>query len=169
MKILDRAHASNFTYNDLDEGLRKGLKSADPSVYSVLSSVSELYLKYHQRLDPVRGQVGLIYYGNAYPKTITGRIVEGLASKDRVSPSDFINANAGAATSICCTRYGFQGPTLVLTMPGHDVQAIARGLADYWLTTCQADYLFLVEAQTDSAEVLHVSTELLQRASAQFH
>ena len=25
MKILDRTHASNFTYNDLDEGLRKGL------------------------------------------------------------------------------------------------------------------------------------------------
>jgi hypothetical protein len=169
MKIVDSAHASNFTYNDLDENLRKGLKNADPSVYSVLSSVSELYLKHHERLDPVRAQVGFIYYGNAYPKTITGKIVEGLADKDRVSPSDFINANAGAATSICCTRYGFQGPTLVLTMPGHHVQAVARGLADYWLTTGQADYLFLVEAQTDSAEVLRVTTELLQRASAQFH
>lgn len=169
MKIVDRAHASNFTYNDLDENLRKGLKNADPSVYSVLSSVSELYLKHYERLDPVRAQVGFIYYGNAYPKTITGKIVEGLASKGRVSPSDFINANAGAATSICCTRYGFHGPTLVLTMPGRDVQAVARGLADYWLTTGQADYLFLVEAQTDSAEVLRVTTELLQRASTQFH
>ena len=161
MQTLAHARTGLFSYSDLDETLRKGLKSADPTTYSVLYAVNEIYQQHAAVLDKAKQNVGFIYYGSAYPKITTARIVNDLANKGRVSPVDFINANAGAAASICCTRFGFQGPSMVLTMPAITSESVARGLALHWLNTRHAEYLFLVAADFTEGDTVQVSASLL--------
>lgn len=161
MKTLATSNTHSLTYADLDENLRRGLKSADPLVFSVLQSVGNLQRQHAGALDEQRVHVGMIQYGTAFPSQLTGRIVGDLQARGRLSPVDFINANAGAPLSICCTRYGFQGPTLVLTMPDADARPIAESLAQHWLQDGQAKFLFLCRADFAPDRGIEVQTRLL--------
>ncbi|KTC41001.1 hypothetical protein [Pseudomonas sp. L5B5] len=161
MKTLDISNAHSLTYSDLDENLRRGLKSSDPLVFSVLESVSALHQQHVGALEEHRANVGMIQYGSAFPSQLTGKIVSDLQARGRVSPVDFINANAGAPLSICCTRYGFQGPTLVLTMPEATSRPIADSLAQHWLQSGQAEYLFLCRADFEPDRGIEVQTRLV--------
>ncbi|PTR23747.1 MULTISPECIES: hypothetical protein [unclassified Pseudomonas] len=161
MKTIDNSNASSLTYSDLDESLRRGLKSADPLVFSVLESVDALQRRHQDVLHAHRGNVGMIQYGSAFPSHLTAKIVGDVQARSRVSPIDFINANAGAPLSVCCTRYGFQGPTLVLTMPGATARPIAESLAHHWLQSGQADYLFLCRADFGVDRAIDVETRLV--------
>jgi len=161
MKTIDISNANSLTYSDLDETLRRGLKSADPLVFSVLESVNALQQRHLGVLDAHRRNVGMIQYGSAFPSHLTARIVSDIQTRSRVSPVDFINANAGAPLSICCTRYGFQGPTLVLTMPATTARPIADSLAQHWLQSGQADYLFLCRAEFGPDRAIEVETQLV--------
>ena len=110
MKILAHDRVTNIQYKDIDENLKNGLKSCDPLVWGVITSINNIYIKFYDILSTHRTNVGIIQFGNSFPSYITHKIVDSLKTRQRVSPVDFINANVGAPLSIACTTYKFQGP-----------------------------------------------------------
>ncbi len=160
MKIVSSSTASSLIWSDLDETLRRGLKTADPLSLNVLFTVDEIYQQHQALLDMHHESVGFIQFGTAFPLNTSEKIINDMAIKSRVSPVDFINANVGAPVSICCTRYRFQGPTMVLTMPQRTGKEIAMSLARDWLTQ-QATYLFLIQADHARENEIEITTQLV--------
>lgn len=160
MKIVSSSTASSLIWSDLDETLRRGLKTADPLSLNVLFTVDEIYQQHQALLDIHHESVGFIQFGTAFPLNTSEKIINDMAIKSRVSPVDFINANVGAPVSICCTRYRFQGPTMVLTMPQRTGKEIAMSLAREWLTQ-QATYLFLIQADHARENEIEITTQLV--------
>lgn len=160
MKIVSSSTASSLIWSDLDETLRRGLKTADPLSLNVLFTVDEIYQQHQALLDMHHESVGFIQFGTAFPLNTSEKIINDMAIKSRVSPVDFINANVGAPVSICCTRYRFQGPTMVLTMPQRTGKEIAMSLAREWLTQ-QATYLFLIQADHARENEIEITTQLV--------
>lgn len=160
MKIISSSTANSLIWSDLNETLRRGLKTADPLSLNVLFTVDELYQQHQALLDKHHESVGFIQFGTAFPVNTSEKIINDMAIKSRVSPVDFINANVGAPVSICCTRYRFQGPTMVLTMPQRTGKEIAISLASEWLTQ-QATYLFLIQADHARENEIEITTQLV--------
>ena len=160
MKIVSTSTARSLIWSDLDETLRRGLKTADPLSLNVLFTVDELYQQHKGLLNNHLESVGVIQFGTAFPVNTSEKIIHDMAIKSRVSPVDFINANVGAPISICCTRYRFQGPTMVLTMPQRTGKEIALSLAREWLTQ-QATYLFLIQADHTREHESEITTQLV--------
>lgn len=160
MKIISSSTANSLIWSDLNETLRRGLKTADPLSLNVLFTVDELYQQHQALLDKHHESVGFIQFGTAFPVNTSEKIINDMAIKSRVSPVDFINANVGAPVSICCTRYRFQGPTMVLTMPQRTGKGIAMSLAREWLTQ-QATYLFLIQADRARENEIEITTQLV--------
>ncbi|MCU6204751.1 hypothetical protein [Enterobacter cloacae] len=160
MKIVSSSTASSLIWSDLDETLRRGVKTADPLSLNVLFTVDEIYQQHQALLDMHHESVGFIQFGTAFPLNTSEKIINDMAIKSRVSPVDFINANVGAPVSICCTRYRFQGPTMVLTMPQRTGKEIAMSLAREWLMQ-QATYLFLVQADHARENEIEITTQLV--------
>lgn len=160
MKIISSSTANSLIWSDLNETLRRGLKTADPLSLNVLFTVDELYQQHQALLDKHHESVGFIQFGTAFPVNTSEKIINDMAIKSRVSPVDFINANVGAPVSICCTRYRFQGPTMVLTMPQRTGKEIAMSLAREWLTQ-QATYLFLIQADHARENEIEITTQLV--------
>lgn len=131
---------------DLGEGLRRGLRGADPSVLPVLAATTLILGATPGQRLPDGDRVGLVQFGDAHPRKTAEAVRRGVADKGRVSPSDFINANAGAAVSTCCTRLGLMGPTMTLTMAGPTAAWVAERLAQGWLLRRHADRVVVVEA-----------------------
>ncbi|TFB27545.1 hypothetical protein E3U32_05660 [Lelliottia nimipressuralis] len=160
MKIISSSTANSLIWSDLNETLRRGLKTADPLSLNVLFTVDEIYQQHQALLDKHHESVGFIQFGTAFPVNTSEKIINDMAIKSRVSPVDFINANVGAPVSICCTRYRFQGPTMVLTMPQRTGKEIAMSLAREWLTQ-QATYLFLIQADRARENEIEITTQLV--------
>lgn len=160
MKIISSSTANSLIWSDLNETLRRGLKTADPLSLNVLFTVDEIYQQHQALLDKHHESVGFIQFGTAFPVNTSEKIINDMAIKSRVSPVDFINANVGAPVSICCTRYRFQGPTMVLTMPQRTGKEIAISLAREWLTQ-QATYLFLIQADHARENEIEITTQLV--------
>lgn len=160
MKIISSSTANSLIWSELNETLRRGLKTADPLSLNVLFTVDELYQQHQALLDKHHESVGFIQFGTAFPVNTSEKIINDMAIKSRVSPVDFINANVGAPVSICCTRYRFQGPTMVLTMPQRTGKEIAMSLAREWLTQ-QATYLFLIQADHARENEIEITTQLV--------
>lgn len=160
MKIISSSTANSLIWSDLNETLRRGLKTADPLSLNVLFTVDEIYQQHQALLDKHHESVGFIQFGTAFPVNTSEKIINDMAIKSRVSPVDFINANVGAPVSICCTRYRFQGPTMVLTMPQRTGKEIAMSLAREWLTQ-QATYLFLIQADHARENEIEITTQLV--------
>ncbi|WP_336209927.1 hypothetical protein [Enterobacter sp. P82] len=160
MKIISSSTANSLIWSDLNETLRRGLKTADPLSLNVLFTVDELYQQHQALLDKHHESVGFIQFGTAFPVNTSEKIINDMAIKSRVSPVDFINANVGAPVSICCTRYRFQGPTMVLTMLQRTGKEIAMSLAREWLTQ-QATYLFLIQADHARENEIEITTQLV--------
>lgn len=160
MNIVSSSTASSLIWSDLNETLRRGLKTADPLSLNILFTVDELYQKHQALLDKYHESVGFIQFGTAFPVNTSEKIINDLAIKSRVSPVDFINANVGAPISICCTRYRFQGPTMVLTMPQRTGKEVAMSLASEWLTQ-QATHLFLIQADHTREHEIEITTQLV--------
>ncbi|AVL19376.1 TPA: hypothetical protein SCR94_001723 [Enterobacter cloacae] len=160
MKIVSSSTASSLIWSDLDETLRRGVKTADPLSLNVLFTVDEIYQQHQALLDMHHESVGFIQFGTAFPLNTSEKIINDMAIKSRVSPVDFINANVGAPVSICCTRYRFQGPTMVLTMPQRTGKEIAMSLAREWLMQ-QATYLFLIQADHARENEIEITTQLV--------
>jgi hypothetical protein len=159
--ILDICEVHGATYEQLDPDVRGGVRHADPAVWPVLECVARLYRARRTRLEPHRDHVGVIQSGSAYPKATAQRVRADLERSGRVSPAAFINANAGAALSICCTRFGFRGPTLNLTMPAADAKPLVDVLATRWLRQGNARYLILIAADFDVTEEVRVTGTLI--------
>ncbi|MGJ8521681.1 hypothetical protein R84981_000342 [Carnimonas sp. R-84981] len=160
MNIISSSIASSLIWSDLSVTLRRGLKIADPLSLNVLFTVDELYQQHQALLDKHHEHVGFIQFGTSFPANTSEKIINDMEQKSRVSPVDFINANVGAPISICCTRYRFQGPTMVLTMKQLTGRNIALSLAKQWLEQ-QAMYLFLVQADHTCEHGIEVTTQLV--------
>lgn len=126
----------------------------------MLFTVDEIYQQHQALLDMHHESVGFIQFGTAFPLNTSEKIINDMAIKSRVSPVDFINANVGAPVSICCTRYRFQGPTMVLTMPQRTGKEIAMSPAREWLMQ-QATYLFLIQADHARENEIEITTQLV--------
>lgn len=100
MKIVSSSTASSLIWSDLDETLRRGVKTADPLSLNVLFTVDEIYQQHQALLDMHHESVGFIQFGTAFPLNTSEKIINDMAIKSRVSPVDFINANVGAPVSI---------------------------------------------------------------------
>lgn len=161
-QIVDACVIEQFPFHELDDEMKKGIKNADPTIWPVLASVSRLYKIWADALHARRDHVGIIHYGGAFPKATALKVVNEIKSNRRVSPVSFINANAGAATSICCTKFGFHGPTINLTMRSAHARGIAAALATQWLRKRQAAYLFIIEANFNSDDGICVTNTLVR-------
>lgn len=105
----------------------------------------------------------MIHSGGAYPKITAQRVMADLNRSGRVSPSAFINANAGAALAICCTSFGFRGPTMNLTMPAAQARTLVDVLAARWLMQDNARYLILIAAEFDPVGEVMVMGTLIKK------
>ena len=161
MKILHQSHASNVVLTDLPVELGKKVKTTDPVVWPILLTTAEIHSALNLPWPTISSQVGMIMYGNSYPKQASEKIIAEIKTKNRVSPLNFINANAGAAISVCCTTYQFRGPTLNLTMSDIETEKIALIIADDWLRKGDANYIFLVKADHDDGGNWVVNNKLL--------
>ena len=159
--VIDTCERGSIAYEQLDPEVRGGLRNADPTVWPVLEAVAQLYRTNLERLEAQRDHVGMIHYGSAYPKVTAQRVITDVSRSGRVSPAAFINANAGAALSICCTRFGFRGPTMNLTMPSAAARTLVDALAARWLGQGNARYLILVAADFGTAADLRVTGTLI--------
>ncbi|MDE1180642.1 hypothetical protein [Paraburkholderia sp.] len=144
--VIERCALRGIGYEHLHDDVRSGMKNADPAVWPVLEAVGRVYRAHRRELDAHGDATGVIQSGSAFPKATAQRVIADIARSGRVSPVAFINANAGAALSICCTRFGLRGPTLNLTMPSTRARAMVDALAARWLAQRDAQYLFLIEA-----------------------
>jgi hypothetical protein len=165
-EILRVGRTGRVDYDSLDKTLRAGLKTADPLVWSVLACVAGLHASHRQALQDSADRVGLIQYGDGFPRATASRVIEEMRSRRRVSPNTFVNANAGAAVSVCCTKLGYRGPTINLTMPRAQAQGIARVLAARWLGDGHAAYLYFVAASDDGEGGFEVEGTLVRRAAS---
>lgn len=163
---LDRCMIRGMSSDLLDEKLGKGLKTADPIALPVLAAVAQAHRLAQSHRPIERSQAGLVFYGRAYPKAAAAAVMEEVRSKRRVSPIGFINANAGAPISICCTRLGLRGPTMNLTMGGPVARLVAECLARSWLERRHADIVILIEAEPCPADTVIVTAEILAREDA---
>jgi hypothetical protein len=145
----------------LDPEWRAGVRNADPVVWPALQAVGRLYRANRARLEPHADHIGMIYYGSAFPKTTAQRVMTDVRESGRVSPTAFIHANAGAALSICCTRFGFRGPTMNLTMPAGRARLLVDALAERWLAACNARYLILVASEVGANEDVEMTAALI--------
>jgi hypothetical protein len=161
--ILDICEQQDIAYEQLHPDVRSGVRNADPVVWPVLEAVGRLYRAHRERLESDANHVGMIHYGSAYPKTTSRRVMTDVSRTGRVSPVAFINANAGAALSICCTRFGFRGPTMNLTMSAMRARTLADVLAVRWLAQGDARHLILVAADFDEAANIRVTAALVAR------
>ncbi|WP_368770845.1 hypothetical protein [Enterobacter cloacae] len=59
MKIVSSSTASSLIWSDLDETLRRGVKTADPLSLNVLFTVDEIYQQHQALLDMHHESVGL--------------------------------------------------------------------------------------------------------------
>ncbi|KVD74855.1 hypothetical protein WS62_04030 [Burkholderia sp. ABCPW 14] len=165
LDCIDARESSTANHAELPADIRGGAKQADPAVWPVLDTVWRLYSEHRARLDPHLEHVGMIHYGSAFPKRAARQVIDDVARSGRVSPLTFIHANAGAALSICCTRFGFRGPTLNLTMAAADAGRFADIAAARWLERGDARYLFVVAAEFDANEGVTAKTTLYARAA----
>jgi hypothetical protein len=161
--VVDTCERRSMTYEQLDPEVRNGVRNADPTVWPVLESVGQLYRAHCMQLEAHLDHVGMIHFGSAYPKATAQRVTADVARSGRVSPAAFINANAGAAVSLCCTRFGFRGPTMAVTMPTADAKTLVDVLATQWLRQGNARYLILVAADLDAANDMQVTSTLIER------
>ncbi|SCC93164.1 conserved hypothetical protein [Thiomonas sp. X19] len=165
-EVLSVGRASSLDYGSLDKTLRAGLKTADPLVWSVLACVAGLHELHRQALQECADQIGLIQYGDGFPRATASRVFEEIRSRRRVSPNTFVNANAGAALSVCCTKLGYRGPTINLTMPRVQAQAIAQVLAARWLRDAHAAYLYFVATSDGGEGGFQVEGTLVRRVAS---
>ncbi|WP_081074067.1 hypothetical protein [Burkholderia multivorans] len=160
---IDVRESAIRSHDTLPPSLQSGTRNADPSVWPVLDSVGALFDANRHRLEQEADDVGMICFGNAFPKATSQRIISDIARAGRVSPTAFINANAGAALSICCTRFGFRGPTLNLTMHEDRARYIVDAIASSWLEGGSARYLILVNTRFDPASGISATSTLTAR------
>lgn len=143
----------------------------DPVIYSNLATLFYLSTLLSENAPssenaPLKpASIGIIQVSPYVPTTLDLRIYAGL-EKQRVSPLQFISANAGAALSIACTQFKWQGPTLNITMPPRkDVIKKAAILAQSWLLQGSADFLFLIIDGFDTDPKADYSMGLLLKRS----
>jgi hypothetical protein len=161
--IVDTCEVHGIAYEQLDSEVRDGVRNADPTVWTVLECVGRIYRAHRARLEPHQEHIGMIHSGSAYPKATAQRVMTDLERSGRVSPAAFINANAGAALSICCTRFGLRGPTMNLTMPATDARMLVDVLARQWLRQDNARYLILIAADFDPVGQVRVTGTLIEK------
>jgi hypothetical protein len=147
--LVVRSDSFVSKYADLDPEFCIGLKSADPYVFPVFDSVTKIIKGYRHLFEDQTNRVGFIMVGESYPKKTTEKILETLNSSRRVSPIQFINANAGAAISYCCTKFLFRGPTLNISSSTESALAIADLVAGSWLDKKHAYGVFCINTAMD--------------------
>lgn len=153
-----RCRVADVSVERLDKSLRSGLRGVDPSVVPALAAVAEL----RDSIPRVDGErIGVIWCGTAYPRRAAEAVRRELQSNGRVSPTSFINANAGAAVSICCTKLSLRGPTMTLTMSGSIACRVADLLAAGWLRRRHADHVIMVVAEFGKRDEIVVDARLL--------
>lgn len=153
-----RCRVADASAERLDKSLRSGLRGVDPSVVPALAAVAELR---HAIPRADGDRIGVIWCGTAYPRRAAEAVRRELQSNGRVSPTSFINANAGAAVSICCTKLALRGPTMALTMSGSIARRVAELLAAGWLRRRHADHVIMVVAEFGMRDEIVVDARLL--------
>jgi hypothetical protein len=160
-KIIYKTYAVNTSLEDLPEGLAKTVKTVDPMVLTILATVNETMNAVNIPWQDIAVNIGMIVSGNAYPKHYTQKVITELRTKNRVSPLSFINSNAGAAISICCTTYKFQGPTINLTISGKKSEKLGEIIINQWLSNGDAEYVFYITADFNEGGACAVSNKLI--------
>lgn len=146
LNVLKEQHAVDTSIYELPSNIIKTYKTADPSVFPVLKTTHDIIDSLALPWQELAPSIGVIVTGNAYPKHFTQKVIQEIKDTSRVSPLSFINANAGAAISICCTLYKFQGPTINFTMSAPYREQAMTLLATQWLANKSAQYIFMVVA-----------------------
>jgi hypothetical protein len=159
--ILHEHSSQNTSLQDLPEDLAKSVRMSDPVVWPILKTTHDIINTTNLPWKEIANEVGIIVVGNAFPKQYTKKIVNELSEHGRVSPLSFINANAGAAISICCTIYKFQGPTINFTASDENCHNIAAILAQQWLKSGAAKYIFFVIADENEQNGYSVNNKLI--------
>ncbi|MFZ2314892.1 MAG: hypothetical protein WAW86_04430 [Gammaproteobacteria bacterium] len=161
LQILHECNASNITLEDMPSDLVKMVRVSDPSIWPILFATNEIINTVDLPWQHIANDVGMIMVGNSYPKKYSKKVMTEVSTTGRVSPLSFINANAGAAISICCTTYKFQGPTINLTMSNLIREQIASVIAKQWLNNGDAKYIFLVTADFNGQDECVVNNKLI--------
>lgn len=150
----------NIQREQLPNHLASQVRICDPSVWSILSTVHQMTEKVPLDWKSIAAKTGFIMLGNASPSKATQKVIQELNTRNHVSPMSFINANAGAAISICATHYGFQGPSINFTTGADASWKIALILAQHWLQLSDVEAIFLIHARYDQ-DLLYVDNFLL--------
>lgn len=147
LKILHEVSAQEDCFDQLPDDLKRLTTMNDPSVWPVLLTTHSILRAITLQHDVSASQISMLVCGNVYPALYAKKVLLEVQNKRRVSPLSFINANAGAAISVCCTTFHFQGPSLNLTMPSENGEQFAEILIKKWLNNKDANYVFWVSTK----------------------
>ncbi len=105
---------------------------ADPGAWLVAEAVDAAIRSSDTDVLACATNVGVIGISE-YATRHTLRLVAAGVPRDRVSPMRFAAASPGSLVGVTCTAFGFQGPTLMLSMSCAAAELATAAVAADWL------------------------------------
>jgi len=148
--LLDHAEASGSRREEFHEAVRSNIRYADPSSWCFAGAVGQVVKRLKVDLAAAQNHVGVIAIAEGAPRDAT-QAVAATMEKGYVSPMQFAAANAGSVLAVACIAHGFRGPTLNLTVPLETGLPVGLLLADRWIGSGTAKYVFVGTWEHDGA------------------
>lgn len=139
---------------------RKASVYADPVSWLVLEAVERAVADCPELLA-AREAVGHVVVSDHCTLHSMRQLAEGIAA-GRVSPLRFSGANPGLLCSLPCHIFGFNGPSITLSMPPERGVGPALAIARGWLCRLAATHVVLTSHHTDE-EGHHIFSRVLRR------
>ncbi|MCP3803125.1 hypothetical protein NLX83_27995 [Allokutzneria sp. A3M-2-11 16] len=102
---------------------------ADPVAWLITDAVAAV-LNTRGALDPTT--VGVLVVSE-HSTEHTQRLVAETVAQGRISPMRFAAAGPGSLVGVVCAAFGFQGPTLMLSMSAEHATPVVDALLSDWL------------------------------------
>jgi hypothetical protein len=116
---------------DLAQVERRGpLKYADPAAWLVRLAVDGARRTYAGPPDGPVGVIGVSEFATGHSL----RAVAADAAAGHSSPRRFVAASPGTLIGLSCIEFGYDGPSMLLTMPETPGRELAAVIAGSWLT-----------------------------------
>jgi hypothetical protein len=138
--VAGRGEATEANRSRFDAPAIVAIRYADPAAWITATAVANAMGPLAAAVAAVRGQVGVVVNSAEGPVEAIAAITEaGRAGTS--SPIRYPASNPGSLGGLTSIAFGFQGPSLVLTMPAARGVPVGLLLAEAWLRRGVAPYV----------------------------
>ena len=164
VKVLGCGTGTPSRQNEYSARVKSLVRYADPSAWAVVEAMDHAL-----RLSDVisaRQAVGVLLVSDEGPRETVATIAT-TAKSGLVSPMRFPAATPASLIGVACIVFGFQGPTLNLSMSVAGGVPIMSTIAKNWLQREVVDFVFLNTYATDHNGDAHARSVLLSRLNSE--